>query len=172
MIEFGRVKLRAIEELDQIHYYRWINDNETNYWRGLYHPSSMIESASFLKRLSQRNSTQISLTILAENERPIGIIGFRGICTRSQRAEIWVYIGERSYWNQRYGQEALKAFLDYGFFEMNLHRIWLECDSNFDLGIKCYEKVGFEREGILRDGFFRHGKFHDTMIMGIIRKKV
>lgn len=171
MISNSRVKLRAIEETDANHYYNWINDPITNHWRGLHHPLSSTEALADLKKLKITSSSEISLTILTNEEKPIGLVGLRSICSRSRRAEIWIYIGDKNYWNQKFGQEVISTLVRYAFEEMNLHRIWLECDSNFMSAIKCYEKVGFIREGQLKDGYFRHGKFHDTTIMGIINKQ-
>ncbi len=170
MITSSRIKLRAIENQDSSFYYNWINDNETNKWRGLYHPMASDDVESAISSLKKADPTKLSLMILNENNAPIGIIGLRGICARSRRAEIWVYIGEKGFWNNGYGQESLSTLVKYSFEEMNLHRIWLECDPEFSPAVKCYENVGFQKEGILKDGYYRRGKFRDTMMMGLIRK--
>jgi RimJ/RimL family protein N-acetyltransferase len=34
---------------------------------------------------------------------------------------------------------------------------------------KLYEKVGFQHEGVLRHGMFRAGKWHDLVLMGLLR---
>lgn len=168
MILFNRIRLRAIEVEDRVIYHKWINDSETNFWRGLYHPMSLAEVTERLEELKRPSSEQISLVIEAENSEPIGLVGLRNICLRSRRAEIWIYIGEKKYWNQKFGQEALSALIKYAFDEMNLHRVWLECDPDFKLSVKCYEHVGFCIEGRLKDGYFRHGKYRDTIVMGIV----
>ncbi len=40
MITGKNVFLRAIETEDAYSYHNWINDLDTNFWRGLYHPMS------------------------------------------------------------------------------------------------------------------------------------
>jgi RimJ/RimL family protein N-acetyltransferase len=170
MITSKRIKLRAIEESDATAYFNWINDPETNFWRGLYPPISTDNALAEIKVLKQNDSTKFTLSIVDSDEKLIGIVGLRRICTRSRRAEIWIYIGEKNFWSKGYGQEALSSLVDYGFDEMNLHRIWLECNPEFTQAVRCYEKVGFEKEGILKDGYYRRGQYRDTMMMGLIRK--
>ena len=166
MIIGQKVQLRGLEPQDAAKYHEWINDPETNYWRGLYHPVSHNEAAKWIERESEPNSSRLTLAIQTLEGNLIGVMGLRGICSRSRRAEIWIYLGEKKNWKQGLGSDAVKVFCKYAFTEMNLHRIWLECDPNNVGAIRCYEKCGFRLEGILRDGYFRHGQYHATAIMG------
>ena len=38
-------------------------------------------------------------------------------------------------------------------------------------GIRAYEKAGFRVEGRLRQDCFRHGRYWDTIVMGILREE-
>lgn len=172
MIKSDQITLRAFEKEDYIKYNQWINDPETNYWRGNYPPQSLSKSQDDLNEFLN-DSKNLTLAIISNNTNQfIGLIGLRSICYRSRRCEIWIYIGDKTYWNQGYGSNSLKALIDYAFNELNLHRIWLECDANYDSAIRCYLKVGFVKEGILKDGYYKRGKYHDTMIMGLIKKYI
>jgi RimJ/RimL family protein N-acetyltransferase len=171
MIKLERLFLRAIENADSEQYYNWINDPDTNFWRGLYHPHSRSKSDNEIKKMMQDDPSQLSLTITDYQNEVIGLIGLRNICYRSQRAEIWIYIGNKKFWNKKYGQEAITGLIDYAFSSMNLHRVWLECDPDHLSAVKCYLNCGFLKEGVLVDGYFRHGKFRNTMLMGQIRKE-
>lgn len=170
MIKLDRLNLRAIEDVDSEKYHTWINDPDTNYWRGLYHPYSRTKAENELKKLMQDDPSQLSLAITDHVNEFIGLIGLRSICHRSRRAEIWIYIGNKKFWNKKIGQEALTGLVEYAFFSMNLHRVWLECDPSHVSAVKCYLNCGFLKEGILIDGYYRHGKFHNTMLMGQTRK--
>jgi len=35
-------------------------------------------------------------------------------------------------------------------------------------GIRCYEKIGFQREGTLRESVFRAGAYRDMVLMSIL----
>ena len=37
--------------------------------------------------------------------------------------------------------------------------------------IASYEKCGFKREGVLREEHFARGKYHDTIVMGILESE-
>jgi ribosomal-protein-alanine N-acetyltransferase len=169
MIRGNVVSLRAIEQADASRYYGWINDEETNLWRGLYHPMSLEEATAWISNQRTKNPEFLSLSIEAASGEHIGFIGLRGICARSRRAEIWIYIGAKTFWNQGIGEDSIRTLCNYAFVEMNLVRIWLECDPEFAAGLSCYLKVGFQKEGTHRKGYFRNGKFRDTCTMALLR---
>lgn len=66
------------------------------------------------------------------------------------------------------GTEATRLTVDYAFRRLNAHRVWLGVHSDNIGAIKCYEKVGFKREGVLRDEVFTYGKYWDAVRMGIL----
>ncbi len=168
MIRGQNTTIRAIEKSDTENYYRWINDEETNQWRGLYHPVSKEEATAWIENERTKRSDAVAFSMEVQGKH-IGFIGLRGICARSRRAEIWIYIGDKDHWNQGIGQDATQALCDYAFYQMNLFRIWLECNPEFTPVVRCYEKVGFIEEGRLRKAYYRDGEFRDTCIMGLLR---
>lgn len=167
MIKGDIIQLRAVNESDSKFYNSWINDTETNQWRGLYFPESAEASHSFLQELYKNSMERLTLTICMD-EIPIGLIGLRNICSRSRRAELWIYLGDKTRWNGGIGTDATRSLVDFGFKEMNLQRIWLECDPEYQPAIKLYTKLGFQTEGILRSSYFRRGKYRNSCIMGLL----
>jgi RimJ/RimL family protein N-acetyltransferase len=77
-------------------------------------------------------------------------------------------IGEKSYWNQGYGTEAMRLMINYGFHTLNLHRIWLRVFEQNKRGIRAYEKAGFVHEGKYRQAEYQHGKYQDVLLMSIL----
>ena len=173
MIKLNNITLRAVAEADADSYFKWINDSETNFYRGLYPPTSEAVAKAWVQE--QINQTTEKLSFAVETNEPgtsrelAGFIGLRGICGRSHRAEMWIYLGDKEKWGRGYGQNAISALCQYAFTDMNLHRLWLECDPEHAAGVRCYEKVGFVREGTQRDGYYRRGQFRDTIIMGLLK---
>ena len=170
MIQGKLMKLRAVEADDAKTYHSWINDEETNQWRGLHHPSSKEEATKWIE--TQRSSRSDALTFAIEDKDGtlVGFIGLQNICPRSRRSEIWIYLGSKPHWNQGIGEDSVRTLSNYAFVQMNLFRIWLECNPEFVNVVRCYEKVGFVREGTLRKAYYRNGSFHDTCIMGLLRE--
>ena len=65
--------------------------------------------------------------------------------------------------NNHFGQEAIKKLIEYAFSDLNLDGLELNVYNFNTRGIKCYEKVGFVRDG--------EGKAEEDIHMSIKRKK-
>jgi RimJ/RimL family protein N-acetyltransferase len=61
--------------------------------------------------------------------------------------------------------------LGFAFDEMNLHRIQLSVYEFNQRAMRCYEKCGFRHEGRAREAFYREGKYHDSLLMAILRQE-
>lgn len=90
---------------------------------------------------------------------------------KNRNAELGITIGEKAYWGQGYGTDAIRTLLDLAFREMNLHRIFLRVDEDNARGIRCYEKVGFRQEGTLRDATFKEGTYQSQHVMSILKSE-
>jgi len=80
-------------------------------------------------------------------------------------------IGEKAYWSQGHGTDAVRLLLRYGFNELNLNRICLHVYSFNTRAIRCYEKAGFVLEGRLRQDVFHHGEYADALVMSVLRSE-
>ncbi|WP_291634364.1 GNAT family protein, partial [Clostridium sp.] len=68
-----------------------------------------------------------------------------------------------------YAKEALRLTIDFGFEELNLHRIELTVLEYNEPAIKLYERLGFKREGVYREFIHRDGKRYDMYLYGMLR---
>ncbi len=80
-------------------------------------------------------------------------------------------IGDKDYWGKGYGTDAMRVLMRLAFDRMNLHRLWLQVHDFNQRAIASYEKCGFKRWGMLRDGKFSRGRYHDTIVMGILESE-
>jgi len=79
------------------------------------------------------------------------LIGACNIALTGNEAEIgWIL--HRDHWRQGNGTEMGKALLDFGFGELNLHRILAHCDAENIASYKVMEKIGMRREGLFIEG--------------------
>lgn len=62
-----------------------------------------------------------------------------------------VLVGEASARGKGVGEQMMRLILKIGFEELNLHRMMLGVFDFNTPAIRCYEKVGFLKEGLLRD---------------------
>ena len=83
-------------------------------------------------------------------------------------AKVGIVIGEKDYWNQGYGTEALQLLLEYGFQILNYHNIMLGVYSYNKRAIKCYEKVGFKVVGRRREARIIGARKYDMIYMDML----
>jgi len=106
------------------------------------------------------------LGITDKEENLIGCCGLHYIDWRLRNAEFGIYVSQE-YRGQGRGAEAIFMLFDYGFREMNLHKIWCEVYDN-NKAINVYKKIGFKEEGVLRDSYFCNGKYGNSTVMSIL----
>jgi len=101
------------------------------------------------------------------------LIGFVDLWVSWSQGDAWVGIGlgERDYWGNGYGTDAMRLMLRYAFTELNLHRVTLGVFEYNTRAQQSYKKAGFTLEGRLRSELLRQGKRWDILIMGILREE-
>jgi RimJ/RimL family protein N-acetyltransferase len=61
--------------------------------------------------------------------------------------ELGIMIGNRDYWNEGYGTDAVSTLVDYIFNSTKLNRIYLKTLNWNDRAQKCFQKCGFNKYG-------------------------
>ena len=167
-----QICLRSLTDDDMMILYRWINDPELIRFTNNYRPISEAEQRVWFQSLSERKD-QIILGIEARKERKlIGTCGLYSIEQLNRKAEVRIKIGDISYWGRGYGKEAMTLLLDFAFSDLNLRRLWLKVLPTNISALKLYKKVGFEEEGTLREDLYIQGKYHDLIVMGLLRENM
>ena len=82
-----------------------------------------------------------------------------------------IVIGEKEYWSKGYGTDTVRALLRFAFEQMNLNRVELGTFDFNERAQACYRKCGFVEEGRRREDRFIDGRYHDLVIMGILRRE-
>jgi diamine N-acetyltransferase len=171
MIVGNKVRLRPIERDDLPRFVEWFSDPEVRHHLLVYLPFSLAQEERWFEGLQGRLERQEDLVLAVETAEGvhIGNIGLNRIDWKNRNAELGIVIGEKAYWDQGYGTDAIRTLLGLAFREMNLHRIFLRVDEDNVRGIRCYEKAGFQREGTFRDVVFKGGAYLDQYVMSILR---
>jgi diamine N-acetyltransferase len=167
MIRGERIVLRAIEREDLPNYVQWLNDPVVLEYFGEFVPLSLAQEEQWYEQMLQ-DQKQRNFAIEYEGQH-IGGAGFANIDGRNQSAEVGLLIGNPALWDQGLGREVLQMLLDFGFCQMNLHRIYLQVLAENRRAVHLYETLGFQHEGRWRQAEFRHGHFQDRLWMGILR---
>lgn len=99
----------------------------------------------------------------------IGTIGYRNWNQIDSRALLDYELG-RPHWGYGLMSEALQSVVMFGFHQLALNRIEVEC-PDFDLSsVTALKKVGFVEEGRQREKFFQTGHFYDLLLFGLLRR--
>ncbi|MGV8057811.1 MAG: GNAT family N-acetyltransferase [Smithellaceae bacterium] len=101
----------------------------------------------------------------------IGNTFLRKIDWQNRSAEYGIFIGNKEQWGKNIGLEVTRMMLQYGFAEFGFQRIWLTVLAYNDRAVKCFEKCGFQKEGVLRNAIFSGGQFNDVILMSIITSR-
>jgi RimJ/RimL family protein N-acetyltransferase len=89
-----------------------------------------------------------------------------------RNAEYNAVVGERGEQNRGVGTAATRAMVRHGFFDLNLHRIYVSILRQNLGSIRMCEKAGFKEEGTIREGAYKNGQYHDLVLMGVLRAEV
>lgn len=86
----------------------------------------------------------------------------------NRTASYRIALGGPATFGKGYGTEATRLIIDYGFCQLNLHRIELEVYAFNPRAQRVYAKVGFVREGVRRDVLLWEGQYHSAIVMSIL----
>ncbi|MBC7338495.1 MAG: GNAT family N-acetyltransferase [Firmicutes bacterium] len=167
MLVGEKVVLRPPEMEDVDTLLRWINDREVGRHLMPHFPYSRAQERDWIERVSRSESDRV-LIIQTHEGRPIGVMGLHRIDQVHRQAELGIFIGEKEYWGQGYGTDAIRTLLRFAFDAMNFHRIYLRVNADNVRAQRCYEKCGFVREGTLREAVFRDGGWRDQHLMAVL----
>ena len=178
MLKGDRVRLRRIERSDLPGFVAWLNDPEVRRHLALVYPMSQVqEDAWFEEQLKAEPAAQ-PFAIEAQRERGgdgewvlLGAIGLHLVDWRNRWAELGIFLGDKSRWGKGLGTEATRLLVRFAFDTLNLNRVFLRVYADNARAIRCYEKVGFVREGLKRQDRILDGRFGNTLVMGLLREE-
>jgi RimJ/RimL family protein N-acetyltransferase len=170
-----QIYLRPLEMDDLERCQRWFNDPQVRLFLDIIRPLNRTAEKEFLEKLSRAAGSPagdiITAIVLKDGDRHIGNAGLHRLNLVDRNAEFGIAIGEKDCWHKGYGTEATRLMAGYGFNTLNLHRIYLRVHSNNPRGVSTYEKAGFKQEGVMRQAVFRQDRYHDVILMGLLREE-
>ena len=166
-----KIYLRPIDADDIDQFVTWLNDEEVRQYLSIAIPFYNIREREYVDNLYKDDSNIGLGIVIKENNKHIGNVGLHKISSIDRNAELTIFIGDKDSWSKGYGTEAIKLMVDYGFNQLNLHRIHLGVFDFNKRAERSYEKAGFKKEGTYREHIFKNGKYCDLHVMGILRSE-
>lgn len=171
MIEGRLVRLRAREPDDAERAHRWINDWEVARFLVVRYPMSLLSERTWLEHIPSPSFSSVPLAIDTLDGTHIGNIDLRDIQPENRTGEIGIMIGEKAYWSQGYGSDAVRTLAGFAFRRMNLQRVYLRTYEFNERGQRAFAKAGFTVEGRMRRHIYVDGRYWDAIIMGMLREE-
>ncbi len=100
---------------------------------------------------------------------------FYGVCTlnfwnkvhRKAETGYWIF---PQFWRKGIVSEAMQTIINYGFKEMNLHRISAEVEDDNPASKAVLKKLGFLHEGTMKQCEIKDGRFINLEIYALVEQ--
>lgn len=153
--------------------YGWVNQEELRDLTGTAYPISEYEHEEWIRRITTSADKKLFLICDKESEEVIGTIGLKNFDQLNRNVDLFISIGSRQHVSTKnhsggYGTDAVATLVKYCFEHLNLHKVSVRVFASNVRAIRCYEKVGFKREGVLAEHHFANGKYEDVIVMGMV----
>jgi RimJ/RimL family protein N-acetyltransferase len=165
-----RCYLSPMNPEDAEKYVVWLSDMEVAQYLTVTHQIINLDVERETLERFVRQGDHFAVVDVKTNEL-IGGCGFLNIDPINRTAEVGVFIGEKSYWNKGYGEEATRLLLDYAFNILNLNNIMLKVYAYNNRALGCYRKVGFKEIGRRRQARRIQGSSYDIIYMDILAEE-
>ena len=173
MIKGNLVGLRAVEKEDLGYFQNWRNNGDfRKNFREVRELSSVDQEAWHQSLYDTKNINFMFTIVDLESNLPIGAAGLLYINWIIRSADFSFYIGQDEIYvgDDEKTFEAAELIINYGFNNLNLHKIWMELyefdSKKIDFFIK---KFSFQKDGVLRDNCFENGRYWDSYILSLIK---
>ena len=173
MIKGQKVGLRSIEKEDLILLRDWRNlPNFRKHFREV-RELSLMDQEAWLESLQKTKHINFMFIIVdLETNKAIGAAGLLYINWIIRSADFSFYIGENEAYvgNDGKSLEAAQLLIDYGFKNLNLHKIWMELYEFDKQKINFFmSNFNFNQDGMLRDNCFEEGRYWDSLIISLLQ---
>jgi ribosomal-protein-alanine N-acetyltransferase len=98
----------------------------------------------------------------------VGAIGLRVKSVENREADLG-YVLHPAYWGKGYATEAAARLLEFGFEELELHRIYATAAPENSASLRVLARLGMTMEGRLRQNLLIRGGYRDSVLLAILR---
>lgn len=168
-----RLTLRPIHIIDAEDMYDYARREEVTRYL-LWNPhGSLSHTKDYIRYITERYALGDFYDwaiIDRESRRMIGTCGFTRIDTANDSGEIG-YVINPDFRGRGYAVEAAGAVMEFGFSELELHRIEARFMKGNEASRRVMEKLGMTFEGYHADEIFVKGSYRTVGICAILAKK-
>jgi RimJ/RimL family protein N-acetyltransferase len=164
-----RISLQLLERDHLKKRVEFLNDSVVQKTLNFDYPTSLAKTeAWFSKNILASNRVDFAF-IRNEDSEVVGFGGFININSKARKAELYIFIGNKSCWGKGFGRDGYKLLVNYGFAELGLERIYLYQLAENERAVRATSALGWKTEGLLRKDIWSHGELKDQYVLSILR---
>lgn len=166
------VALRPLRAADRATSVRWRNDPDIrDNVLGYRFPVTEEMEADWVEGVL-KDQSRSRLVLAIEDKADGALVGFvylNGIDWFARNAEFGMLIGDKGRQGKGLARETLALTVGYAFQTLNLNKLYLRVAAFNERALQLYRAFGFVEEGVQRQQAFIGGRYHDVVLMGLIR---
>jgi len=164
--QFIKLVALDISHLDIVH--NWINNEIINESSGTRFPISKENQKNWILKTIQ-NKSKKKLIILNNENLEVGMVSIMNIDYRNRNAELGVYL-DPDHVRKGYASMALSMLIDFGFQELNMHKLYAFIHADNKNSIRLFEKLNFSLESKHIDEIYKKGKFFANLKYSLFKE--
>jgi RimJ/RimL family protein N-acetyltransferase len=173
VVEGDELRLRRADDADADFIVELLNDEETLPFlaasRARDHESVLEEIRA--SRAAPRDSGVFVIEVPdGDGWARAGMMEFSLSNRRSRIAQLGGLAVHPDFRGRRLADHAARLFQRHLIFDLDFHRLQLECYGFNERAIQHAERAGFVREGVKRKAYRRHGGWVDGILFGLVRE--
>lgn len=170
------IELEYFEKADFQQLINWIDSREfLLQWSGntFKYPLTKEQLEKYIKDANYESSNKLVFKIRNKNtNKTIGHIAILNIDKNNRVARIGaVLIGDEEFRGKGFGQKAIKEVLKVVFKDLKLHKASLGVFDFNKSALKCYENIGFKKDGLIRDSLKNGNEYWNLWEMSILEEE-
>ena len=170
MLYGSKVFLRRLQSTDLGRTLDWINNPEIMVIMGVRGPRTAEMQQQWFEQANSDPSKIVFAICAVESGEHIGNISLDLIDFINRNARLAIFIGDETMRGRGFGFEATRLAVEYCFFYLNMHKVYVKANQDYLAAIKIYRELGFSEEGLFREHEYREGKYIDKICLGLLRK--
>ena len=119
---------------------------------------------------SEREPEYYGRFVIEVDGERAGVMAFEVASRRSRIADLRGLMLAPEVRGRGIADAAARMLVQHLLFDLDYHRVQLECYGFNERAIRHAERVGFVKEGVKRRAYWRHGEWVDGVLFGLVRE--
>ena len=170
LLQGNTILLRPIRVEDAGALFASLDDKEVDRLTGTQQTFTLEQIQNFYATVGEADDrADYAIIPKTDSTQTVGEVVLNEIDWTNRSSSFRIALFGQQFFGKGYGTEATELIIQYGFENLDLHRIELEVYDFNPRAARVYEKVGFRREGVKRDTLLWDGVYHNAIVMSILK---